>query len=120
MSGWPPGRPPRPSATLEYYRGTLTGLYLAWLRAPNQLTMRRLFPCVSVLVCTLAWPDAAGAQAIETVGERAMGMGGAFVAVADDSSATWWNPAAPAAGPFLDLAAGWSRSSSGSVSRSAR
>ena len=71
--------------------------------------MRRLFPYVSVLVCLLVWPAAVRAQAIETVGERAMGMGGAFVAVADDSSATWWNPAAPAAGPFLDLAAGWSR-----------
>jgi hypothetical protein len=31
-------------------------------------------------------------------------MGGAFVAVADDSSATWWNPAGLAAGPFLDVA----------------
>jgi len=57
----------------------------------------------------LAWPAVAGAQTIETVGERAMGMGGAFVAVADDGSATWWNPAALAAGPFLDAAAGWSR-----------
>jgi hypothetical protein len=71
--------------------------------------MRRLFPCVSVLLCIVAWPGAAGAQPIETVGARAMGMGGAFVAVADDSTATWWNPGAPAAGPFLDLAAGWSR-----------
>jgi hypothetical protein len=33
-------------------------------------------------------------------------MGGAFVAVADDSSATWWNPAGLAPGPFLDLAFG--------------
>jgi hypothetical protein len=31
-------------------------------------------------------------------------MGGAFVALADDSSATWWNPAGLAAGPFLDVA----------------
>jgi hypothetical protein len=31
-------------------------------------------------------------------------MGGAFVAVASDSSATWWNPAGLAAGPFVDLA----------------
>jgi hypothetical protein len=31
-------------------------------------------------------------------------MGGAFVAVANDSSATWWNPAGLAAGPFLDIA----------------
>ena len=35
----------------------------------------------------------ARAQAVETVGARALGMGGAFVAVANDSSATWWNPA---------------------------
>jgi hypothetical protein len=44
------------------------------------------------------------AQAIESVGVRAQGMGGAFVAVADDSSATWWNPGALAAGPFGDVA----------------
>jgi len=44
------------------------------------------------------------AQTVETVGSRALGMGGAFVAVASDSSATWWNPAGLAAGPFLDAA----------------
>ena len=33
------------------------------------------------------------AQGFELVGARARGMGGAFVAVADDASATWWNPA---------------------------
>ena len=31
-------------------------------------------------------------------------MGGAFVAVANDSSATWWNPAGLATGPFVDIA----------------
>ena len=72
--------------------------------------MRRLSPYVSVFLCLIAWPAALQAQAIETVGERAMGMGGAFVAVADDSTATWWNPGALAAGPFVDVAAGWSRS----------
>jgi hypothetical protein len=46
------------------------------------------------------------AQTIESVGNRALGMGGAFVAVASDSSATWWNPAGLADGPFLDLALG--------------
>jgi hypothetical protein len=46
----------------------------------------------------------ARAQPVETVGSRALGMGGAFVAVANDSSATWWNPAALAAGPFVDVA----------------
>jgi F plasmid transfer operon, TraF, protein len=42
-------------------------------------------------------------QIIETAGSRALGMGGAFVAVASDSSATWWNPAGLAAGPFVDV-----------------
>jgi F plasmid transfer operon, TraF, protein len=32
-------------------------------------------------------------QSFDIVGTRALGMGGAFVAVADDASATWWNPA---------------------------
>ncbi len=33
------------------------------------------------------------AQPFETVGVRALGMGGAFVAVADDATANYWNPA---------------------------
>ena len=43
------------------------------------------------------------AQVVESVGNRALGMGGAFVAVASDSSATWWNPAGLATGPFSDV-----------------
>ena len=43
------------------------------------------------------------AQIVESVGNRALGMGGAFVAVASDSSATWWNPAGLATGPFSDV-----------------
>ena len=46
----------------------------------------------------------AAAQPFEAAGLRALGMGGAFVAVANDSSATWWNPAGLATGPFLDIA----------------
>src|SRR6266542_670664 len=48
----------------------------------------------------------ASAQIAESLGSRALGMGGAFVAVASDSTATWWNPGALAAGPFLDLSIG--------------
>jgi len=55
------------------------------------------------LLCAFA-PGSAHAQIIESVGSRALGMGGAFVAVASDSSATWWNPAGIAAGPFVDIA----------------
>jgi len=41
------------------------------------------------------------AQTFEAVGTRAAGMGGAFVAVADDSSAVYWNPAGLALGGAL-------------------
>jgi hypothetical protein len=44
----------------------------------------------------------AAAQTYETVGIRAQGMGGAFVAVADDASATWWNPAGVATGAYFN------------------
>lgn len=40
----------------------------------------------------------AGAQTFETVGARALGMGGAHVAVAEDPTAIWWNPAGLATG----------------------
>jgi len=50
-----------------------------------------------------AWPATAGAQEFETIGSRAAGMGGAFVAVADDASAAYWNPAGFAAGSFFSL-----------------
>jgi hypothetical protein len=60
---------------------------------------------MALLCLSVAVP--AQAQIVETVGSRALGMGGAFVAVASDSSATWWNPAGLAAGPFFDAA--WGR-----------
>jgi len=37
----------------------------------------------------------------ESVGTRAQGMGGAFVAVADDANASWWNPAGLATGAYF-------------------
>ena len=59
------------------------------------------------LLCLLTAVPAA-AQIVEAAGGRALGMGGAFVAVASDSSATWWNPAGLAAGPYVDIA--WAKS----------
>lgn len=52
----------------------------------------------------LAGPRPAAAQLFESVGTRAQGMGGAFVAVADDSTATWWNPAGLATGALFSAA----------------
>lgn len=45
----------------------------------------------------------AAAQTFDTVGTRAAGMGGAFVAVADDASAAYWNPAGFASGSYFSL-----------------
>jgi hypothetical protein len=51
----------------------------------------------------LGWAAAAGAQSFEAVGTRAAGMGGAFVAVADDASAAYWNPAGFASGNIFSI-----------------
>jgi hypothetical protein len=47
-------------------------------------------------------PLLARAQTVNLVGVRAQGMGGAFTAVADDSTATWWNPAGLAGGAYFN------------------
>src|SRR4051812_19973665 len=57
--------------------------------------------CAMGVVAALALP--AEAQTFDTVGARAAGMGGAFVAVADDASAAYWNPAGFAAGSYFSL-----------------
>jgi hypothetical protein len=51
-----------------------------------------------VMVCSAP----ARAQLYESVGTRAQGMGGAFVAVADDATASWWNPAGLATGAYFN------------------
>lgn len=52
---------------------------------------------------------------IESVGERALGMGGAFVAVADDATAVWWNPAGLVAGGPAGMTIGWHGSQNGDL-----
>ena len=77
------------------------------LRANLHGFVRRVFRVLSggelfssaALLLLAASP--ASAQMFESVGIRAQGMGGAFVAVADDSTATWWNPAGLASGSFF-------------------
>jgi hypothetical protein len=55
-----------------------------------------------VCAAVLAFAAPAGAQALESVGTRALGMGGAFVAVADDLTAVYWNPAGLVNGPIAE------------------
>ena len=58
----------------------------------------------AAILATLALVPVAGrAQSFEAAGTRPQGMGGAFVAVADDASAVFWNPAGLAGGAFFSL-----------------
>jgi hypothetical protein len=50
---------------------------------------------------------ASAQQPIEALGARALGMGGAFVAVADDASAPFWNAAGLATGATAGMTIGW-------------
>jgi F plasmid transfer operon protein TraF len=54
------------------------------------------------LVCLLSLAAPLGAQTTDVVGIRAQGMAGAFTAVADDATASWWNPAGMAGGAFFN------------------
>lgn len=56
-----------------------------------------------VMAALLLQAVPARAQLYESVGTRAQGMGGAFVAVADDATAAWWNPAGLASGAYFNL-----------------
>ncbi|HUP40741.1 MAG TPA: conjugal transfer protein TraF [Vicinamibacterales bacterium] len=58
---------------------------------------------VFVVFLPLAIPVSVHAQAFGGIGTRAEGMGGAFVAVADDATAVYWNPAGIATGATFDL-----------------
>src|SRR5262245_28577205 len=64
--------------------------------------MGRAFLCLAAALSTLVLARPADAQIFESVGVRAQGMGGAFVALADDATATWWNPAGIVTGPYFD------------------
>jgi hypothetical protein len=63
-----------------------------------------------VLGTALFLPVNVIAQALETVGSRAAGMG-AFVAVADDASAVAWNPAGLVTGPIFNISVDFGQSS---------
>ena len=58
----------------------------------QRIVGQRPGPWVLLLLFLLAFP--ASGLAFNVVGPRAMGMGGAFVAVCDDATAVYWNPAA--------------------------
>ena len=68
--------------------------------------MRLSFVATNVFVSFVSlacFVSPASAQAPDAVGVRAQGMGGAFTAVADDATASWWNPAGLAGGAYLNM-----------------
>ena len=73
--------------------------------------MRRAFIIcsgLSILAGAMTAPVSAQTP-FEMVGSRALGMGGAFVAVADDPSAVFWNPAGLASGQPAGATIEWVR-----------
>src|SRR5688572_20259568 len=65
--------------------------------------MPRIVPTtVLVPVVMASFAISAAAQSFDGPGARAAGMG-AFVAVADDASAVYWNPAGLASGAYFSL-----------------
>jgi hypothetical protein len=68
-----------------------------------------VFVMAACLVIGASASTASAQHVFESVGERALGMGGAFVAVADDATAVHWNPAGLVSGPSAGMTIGWHR-----------
>ena len=81
--------------------------------------MRLVAAASLLLVSTLAVP-ASAQPTFESAGIRALGMGGAFVAVADDASATHWNAAGLVGAGPAGATMSWLRSRSGRPDGEAR
>jgi hypothetical protein len=64
----------------------------------KMLSVFAVFALLLLLLPTTAQP-----QSFAALGTRAAGMGGAFVGVADDASAIYWNPAGLAGGAYFSL-----------------
>jgi len=73
------------------------------------MPLPRCFPPIGLALLLTLTATPASAQVFEAVGVRALGMGGAFVAVADDATAVYWNPAGMATGQLAGASVemGW-------------
>jgi hypothetical protein len=69
----------------------------------------RILACFLVTLLSLRALPAEAQVSFDIIGVRALGMGGAFVAVADDATAAYWNPAGLLGGPPAGVTIGWDR-----------
>lgn len=67
----------------------------------------RRFLSLAALLTVIGSTPAFGQVRFELIGARALGMAGAFVAVADDPSAYHWNPAGTVKGSPVTMTVGW-------------
>jgi hypothetical protein len=65
--------------------------------------MRQRPLLAAFFLASIGFPLSGSAQGTDTISTRAQGMGGAFVGVADDASAVYWNPAGLAGGAYFSL-----------------
>jgi F plasmid transfer operon, TraF, protein len=79
----------------------------------SRVTRTWMRTACTVAAMALVAAPAARAQGVEALGTRALGMGGAFVAVADDATATYWNPAGLATGPLFSSVFAWQTDQTG-------
>lgn len=96
---FPFDRPPTTCNTLALGASAGTGA----TRTLSSLQMMTIPARIVLAVALVSGTSSASAQTFEAVGTRAAGMGGAFVAVADDASAAYWNPAGFASGNYFSL-----------------
>ncbi len=81
---------------------------------PDNVAEMRVLATMLIL---LLLPAVSAAQTVwESVGVRALGMGGAFVAVADDATAVYWNPAGLVAGAPGNATMEWAHFRTGNQS----
>jgi hypothetical protein len=74
------------------------------MRSASSASLPRFFVPGLAFVSFVAFVSCvpnASAQTTDLVGVRALGMSGAFTAVADDATASWWNPAGLASGAYF-------------------
>ena len=69
----------------------------------------RILACFVITLITLRALPAEAQVSFDIMGARALGMAGAFVAVADDATAGHWNPAGLLGGPPAGVTIGWDR-----------